>query len=295
MWRSCFLATSLTLVFWSALSAIAQSPPRAPTLLSRVGGLPCQVVMGRVVLADQRVLAGRSDTFEDPGAGCRETLCIQSTGSQQTVRYERHESNETFVVDFLGQGDLHLRRELRSAAGATTIRFAQPLRGALTLEVADAKQTQKYSAMTLWHLVLTQPQACRDCLLPMLDQLRPDWHFATHVEAVEHALHNAANIHQPVDSVALRKQIDQLASPKFALRQQADRALRAQGLSLLPELEQLNRQSLDAEQRRRLDDLRALLTAKTPDTPERVAAWLVADRNLWKQLTDAPQSVSTRD
>lgn len=285
MRRSSLTATSAWLVYWTMLSVYATAAPPPPNLLARVGGLPCQVVMGRIVLAEHRGLAGRSDTVEDTITGRRETLCIQTTSGQSVVRYERNDAVETVAIDFLGQGDLRMRRALPGTT-PITVHFVQPLRGPLKLEVTQGEQTRKYSAPTLWHLVLTEPKACHDHLLPLLEQLRPDWQLAARIEAIEQGLRSAGEVHVPLDRTELDRLIEQLASPKFAERQQANRQLEARGLSLLPDLEQLNREQLDAEQRCRLDELQAALIATTPDTPERVAAWLVADRKLWKQLAE---------
>ncbi|HTN77535.1 MAG TPA: hypothetical protein VL096_19890, partial [Pirellulaceae bacterium] len=252
--------------------------------LSRTGGLPCQIIMGRIVLSEQRGLASRSDAIENAATGARETLCIQSNSGQSVIRYELTTKSEHLTLDFVGQGELTLRREPRGDGHFAAVTFVQPLSSKLRLEVIDGEQRREFSAPSLWHLLLMEPKACQEHLLPLLEHLKTDWQLAARADAIDNALQLAAAAGGPPDQSLIAALVEDFAADQFAVRQAADRKLRGLGLAVLPQLSQLDMTKLDAEQRHRIAEVRRDLLANTPDTPERVALWLIGDLELLKRL-----------
>ena len=70
-----------------------------------------------------------------------------------------------------------------------------------------------------------------------------------------------------------------------------DRELRAAGVGVMPFLARLDPTQLSHEQRTRLQRIRRDLQTHTPDSPDRVALWLLNDEALWRRwLTDGDDS-----
>jgi hypothetical protein len=144
---------------------------------------------------------------------------------------------------------------------------------------------------------MVEHEAASEHLLPMLVELRPNWHIAETLADAERALID----HAGEDVVPRRRQwqtwVDQLASDRFAQRQGADRELRAGGQSVLGFLRQLEPSELDPEQRRRIAGILAA-AAQEPDSQSRVAEWLLADKRVWLSLLsrgDAEQRIAAAE
>lgn len=286
MWRSsCIAAASiLSLAFVSLASAQQQT---RGMLLTRAGGVPCDIVMGRITLSSRHSLPPRIESCE--GEQGRETLCIQASDGTTVVRYEFVSARQRLTIDLTGS---EVRITHADTSHQTAVRFLQPARGPLQLEVSSADQTRKWEAPSLWHLWLAEPKLCEQHLEPLLTALRADWQLADMAGRIRVALLQEAQGSLPAKA-ELDALVAQLAAPKFAVRQAAQRELRAHGVSILGYLNQIPLASLDAEQRQRLSDLRESLTHSGPDSHERVAAWLISDRLLWKALaTDSDQTLS---
>jgi hypothetical protein len=257
------------------------------SLLIRAGGVPCDVVMGRIALSSRHGLPPRSESHE--GEQGRETLCIQASDGATVVRYECVSPHERLTLDLAG-GEVRITH--MDTSHQTAVRFLQPARGPLQLEIDASKQTRKWESPSLWHLWLAEPELCEEHLEPLLTALRAEWQLAAMAGRIRVALLQEAQGSLPAKA-DLDALVAQLAAPKFAARQAAQRELRAHGVSILGYLNQLPLASLDAEQRQRLSDLRESLTHSGPDSPQRVAAWLISDRLLWRALaTDSDQTLS---
>jgi hypothetical protein len=118
----------------------------------------------------------------------------------------------------------------------------------------------------------------------MLSELRPHWRLAEQAAEVEAALVAQAG----ADTHAERRQwqawVTELASDSFASRQAADLALRQAGQSVLAFLRQQHPDELDPEQRRRIRGILADVCDGSPDSPERVAGWMLDDKAIWLTL-----------
>jgi hypothetical protein len=286
MWRSSFMvALSVLLLLACATQASAQHATRG-TLLCRAGGVPCDVVMGRIALSSRHSLPPRSVSCE--GEQGRETLCIQARDGTSVVRYETVSPQERLTID-LTSSEVRITR--MDTSTNTVVRFLQPARGPLRLEICAGDQSRKWESPSLWHLWLAEPELCEEYLQPLLTPLRADWQLAEMAGRIRVALLQQAEGALPAKA-ELDALVEQLAAPTFSARQAAQRQLRAHGVSILGYLNQLPLTSLDAEQRQRLNDIRESFAHNSPDSPQRVAAWLISDRLLWKTLaTDSDQTL----
>ena len=87
----------------------------------------------------------------------------------------------------------------------------------------------------------------------------------------------------PKDSVSISVQV---VAPSQDPDTLVASELRKIGLGLLPYLDRLEPLNLNREQRARMLKIRSDLSPKTPDSPERIAVWLVEDESIWLALLD---------
>src|SRR5262249_22365229 len=145
------------------------------------------------------------------------------------------------------------------------VEFVQSV-GKTALQIGGAPP-RKYEADDLWQLLLVEPEACRQHLLPLLAELSLLGHLAQHSAEVEAALLAQAG----ADVLPQRQQwqdcVQRLASTSFAERQLADAALRSAGQDVLAFQRQLEPAKLSGEQRSRVRAMLRELPGGAADTP----------------------------
>jgi hypothetical protein len=216
----------------------------------------------------------------------------ESAGQRFVIRWEqmvaaaRTQSEEPTKTDSAKNPSAKLEKEIAE--------LRQPSDGPLTFAVTRSGQTKKFESPTLWHLLIAQPELCKQMLLPMLTRLRGDWQLDRVAADArqELLLHDAGQDHDQqqnrwADLVAA------LGDYRFSVRERADRALRAAGRDVVPYLQNLRRRDLDAEQRRRIAELIASYDNAGEDAADGIAQRLRGDRTLWLSLLSDEQD-STR-
>ncbi|MCI0359591.1 MAG: hypothetical protein L0211_14035 [Planctomycetaceae bacterium] len=269
-------------------AAFAQQPgssrcshAAAGTVWAQVDWLRLQTSGGRIALSSTR--CGQARVVVEPTADnpLRQTLSVDSQPGTFLVSYEAADEHSTITLDLDERQQVTVRQR-PTAADAAELRYFQPVTGPVQLTIG-ADQRQTYAAASLWHLLLSEP-AASEHLVPVLDRIRPNWRLAEQVAAARAALAASAETVVCAQRRQWQDWVEQLSDPSYARRSEADRALRAAGQSVLAHLRRLDPATLDLEQRRRI---RAILTAiadSGPDSPERIAAWLADDKQVWLAL-----------
>jgi hypothetical protein len=255
----------------------------ATSLLANSRWVRFEIVLGRIVaipLCGGRHRTARSDPDSEPA----ETLNYNGDRDAPCFVYELRDAQQTLTVRCVGQAELHILRESESGE---RLLFMQSPRGAVSLSLGPEDNAQVLTAQSVWHLFLKEREACEQHVLPLLVILRPDWSLQKTGDDIEAHLCRRAAAALPRKRMA--HLIAQLASPRFPQRQAADREIRSLGIGALPYLERVDRTRLNSEQRVRIlricDDLRT----NTPDSPERVAAWLANDVRVWRDWREATE------
>lgn len=258
----------------------APSPPSSLSLWARTDWAKLEMVGGRIAVQSSRCGQCRLVVEPDEASDMRQTLSIQVQPATVLVSYQYDDGRTQLSLEVDERKHLTISRCLTKNGPASHVRYLQPACGLVTLELGEGKMT-KLSAASLWHLLLAEPIACRDHLLPMLAELRPHWRLEEQAGEVEAALVSQAG----TDTHAERRQwqtwVGDLASVSFAARQAADLALRQAGQPVLAFLRQLSPDELDPEQRRRIRGILTDVCDGSADSPERVAGWLLDDKAIW--------------
>jgi hypothetical protein len=137
--------------------------------------------------------------------------------------------------------------------------------------------------------LLSEPEAAKAHVLPILEFFRPGWNLANSVERITDTLYAEAEDHDAAPRERWMQLVAQLKDSRYANRQAADRQLRAEGKAVLTFLEGLADDELDFEQRHRIRGIRRSLTrGDDNDAPESIAAWLSTDPRVWLALLNQP-------
>lgn len=292
MWKriglfSLLLVASLTGV------ALAQSPDAktcahsaAGSLWTQVDWLRLEISGGRLVVHSSRCGQSRLAVEPTTDSAARQTLTVDARPAVLLVNYQLTDAQGTLTL----QVNEHKRLTLTHQPigdSQPTIQFVQPSIGPVSLTVGKSEPVEM-SAASVWHLLLSEP-GCRQSLAPLLSQLRPDWQLSEKLTAIERTLVERSGMDVAGQRQAWQSAVEQLADGSFARRSEADRSLRAAGRSVQSFLRELDLSTLDLEQRRRVLSILESLSDANPDSPERVAGWLLDDKRVWLALTSRGQ------
>lgn len=260
----------------------AQQPVEMPRLLdpSRGGGpVQFRIVSGRVTMSVAR-LGGYSTSTTSGGR--TERLTVGTNGAEPVLSYKSLSPSERLTIEATGSHRLVIQRSPEGTSAIVPIEYAQTANEPVTLAVGPAEQQQTYRAASLWHLLLAEPDVCRQHLAPLLKVLHKDWDLLKAVEEMEAALLAPASAQELPDRRRWAALVEQLGDSRFSQREAADRQLREAGRAVVTFLRQLDAERLDAEQQYRIRRILAALSA-TEDlqSPQQVVAWLCADPAVW--------------
>lgn len=244
-----------------------------------------QLVLGRLTITEARLGKDLKAVARCPLDTWQESLSFSASSvSSAAMNYRFLDQRQQLSVEIERGNQLAIDRQPVSGSGVVPVRFVQPSRGPLRLIVEDVNSPREVAAPSFWHLILLEPQLCREHLLPLLEMLHTDWQLDLQAERLEATLLSAARDGLLPDSDRMQKLVEQLDESDFRRRQAADRALRQMGPAAIAFIDRLPDKKLNAEQRYRLRRIRAALAEHTIDSPERVAAWLIDDKLVWFAL-----------
>ena len=268
--------------------------------------IECQIALGRILATCQPSFVGRSMESSRDSGDQTERLRIDLATGQPVFQYALSNARLEFVVDISSSGGEHAEGfeslvtiEFRSLGDhpGTLFLFEQSAENPLRVTVGDGESRRVVEETSLWTLLLTEPELRDQYLLPALQRVRPGWDLTSQTRRVVHSLHDLAHVADATKSAQWSMLIDDLGSPRFAVRRAADRELRAQGRELLPFLLALDRSRLDSEQQHHVQSILQSLAPKThaptwgprqprDDSPDAVAISLAPNSRVWHALLD---------
>jgi hypothetical protein len=215
----------------------------------------------------------------------QERLSLSYDSGLVTMAYEMTTPATQITFNVTDGTEVIVRRQPQTGPGGTHVEFIQPAAGQLTLRVDEGEKRRLCRAETFWHLLLAEPELCREHLAPLLELVRPGWQLAQSAPLVEVAMRRKATLYEPRNRRELATLVAALGSDEYSRREAAERELRAGGQMILPFLRGVDRSRLDAEQSYRLRGIiGALGNEDAEDTADRVANWLAGDPRAWYSL-----------
>ncbi len=289
--RPCVLAATFACVMLAAscYPACSADPVDMPQQFARMVQLvQFEISGGRLISYPHRVGQRTNQTIEE--AGIRYELKIDSRPPASSVTYQvtapyfelriTADHGERFVIERTSTAAPPEGAKAVSPFSLEQTR-GKPLR--ITMGQGEGRRTIAVSS--IWHLMLAEPDAFRNEVIPLLQILRPDWDLVSISDEIENSLIHQAKIDRGNQQEHWSLLVRNLASDMFAVRESADRQLREAGPAVLPLLRRLDPSHIDAEQRFRIRRIvSALSAAESADTVDSVIAWLASDPATWLAL-----------
>lgn len=277
----------------AAGEARAQETLLSKTMRSRSRYMRFAVVDGRVWLKWTRLT---SISMNYGSGSVKESLHVRKQNGRLHLTYERTAKDESLKVSVSGNGDVvSISRAPRGQSAIVPVEYRQDPREKITFSIGDGPRKQTFSADELWQLLIIRRKECEEHLLPLLKMLRPGWKIAETAADIEDKL-----LHGASEEIVKRRAhwaalVEQLGDQRFAKREAADRALRADGSAAIGYLRQLDFDRLDAEQRFRIRRiLEAIGEEDKADSAKKVAERLAGDPAVWLALLARPEPESRK-
>ncbi len=266
----------------SAAGAPAEDTLLTRSMRSQSGRVKVSVVDGRVRLHWTRLVQIRSSRNGD---SVRETFQLRRDANRRlSLTYQRIAEDESLNLSITGE-DVSIIRATRGQSSVVPVEYRQHPRGEITFSFGAGERKQTFSADDLWKLMLVRQRECKAHLVPLLEMMRPDWELVEMAAAIERELLDGADSKVNARRDRWAALVEQLADRRFAKREAADRALRAEGQAVIGYLRRLDFQRLDAEQRFRIRRIiEAVDEDVEDDSAEDVAARLAGDPAVWLAL-----------
>jgi hypothetical protein len=272
---------------------------RPASLLRHTTAVHFQIVLGRLQLDPVRYRKGthhRQSPHRGASPVLTESLAINAQQGRPCLHYGRQTPECQLTLDVNELGKLHL--ESTAANGSSRLVLIQETGQPIKLRRFEGRFCEEHSFSTWFDLCVAVPDLYRQHLEPLVDdllypirlcELVSQAHqrsigdlLATHSSAAAPGAGLPAQPLPPqIDNQTLDHWIASLGSSRRAQRVEALCRLHQQGISLLPRLSQIDKRSLDAEQRERLIHLIGQLTPRSDDHVARVAMLIRDDAEYW--------------
>lgn len=291
------IAVAAVLAFWLAGPSGAQQASRiidTPQLsqAAQAGWFQTSVVGGRLMVNGRRF---GSTTTQAKGNGADEQLTIRIAGGSPSISYRITGPDGDLSLEVSSADKIEIRQTPKSGSKLAAFEFRQNGNEPITLATGENEDLRSYSAKTLWHLLIEEPQAFGDYLIPLLEPITATNDLTALAQQIEAALLRAGVKDSHAERERWGRLVGQLADDSYSRREAADRELRRAGPLVVTFLDQLDKDKLDAEQRFRiLRIVEALSEQAGDDTPELVASWLVGDPAIWLALLDRSDQSTRR-
>lgn len=247
------------------------------------------VVEGRVLLARER-LANIDTNTSTPQL--KETFRLCDENGRPRLDYQRQAGEEVLLVQVGGDGDQVRLKSVQRNKDQLLVETEynqQPGQDVSLILIKEGARVELY-APDLWRLLFTSRAQCEEHLVPLLEMLMPQWKSGEMLSAIETILLQFSTEEYAARCARWTELVAQLGHDKYAVRQAADRALRAEGVAAIGFLRQLDFNRLDAEQRFRVRRiLEAFAQRSDIDPPEEIAATLVNDPLVWLAFLESPE------
>lgn len=214
-------------------------------------------------------------------------------GNETSVDWTATGNGEQEAISIRADADTTVQMSRKPSEGAKTPRvtFTQTPGKPLELRVGEGDGAQVWRAENLWLLLLQCPEECQNLLFPSLTGNGVGLMVPFRYDALRDALLQSSV--EPSGTEKWDRLVAQLDDDSFALREAADRTLRAEGDAALVYLRELDLSKLRPEQQCRI--ARMLRADESPlevDKPPQVAKRLRSDPRTWLfLLSDADETV----
>ena len=252
----------------------------------------------RLEIASERLFVGSSRypknvNFESvvrDHKGRTERHALSMSADMPSLEYNLSTSTESLKISMKNGFDIHIAYSRKGDARIRRFEFTQLPERPLSIVVETSRTPRRTRADTIWELLIVESDLCRQYLLPVLKHLRSGRRLVDDGQLVENVLMKFAL----TDRRQWDRLVTDLASRKFGTRRSAERKLQAIGPSIIPYLQGLDPQQLDAEQKHCVARIVKAVDIQPGFVPEKTAAALVENRRVWLALMSRPSENTRR-
>jgi hypothetical protein len=290
MWRRTAWSVVLGVTAIPLSTLMGQQRDCPKLLVSELSWVRFEVFMGRIVAVTNRAKQDRQRARRELPDGTIESLAVSIDRGLTSLRYARQSETEQINVCVVRRDSVEIRWFWQEPDRPTHVLTYLQQPGAdvrMTVQV-DGQSPRLYEAPSLWHLLADEPAVRTSPILGLLKRLKPDWRPLAEVDAILAELVSTTPWRMSTSVEEVEQLVKQMSHKKFGVRRWADRELRSRGRQVLCLLDDLDCR-LDGEQRMRIREIRRAIEGDESDTPQRVASWLVNDRQIWLALLEHDQ------
>jgi len=266
-------------------------PPPHQSILYDSNAAHFRLVLGRIELDPERYRKGiisRHSTPNDPVAAINETLAIDATGGIPRIHFTRQTARQRLTLDINEKG----RLSIESDFGDERFLLIQEPKRAILTQRSRGRQVEAQEHDTWIHFYMATPDVYKKHMQPLVDDLIRGTRLCELAEKAHARSLTSLPSATLTNDGAMLRYVEMLGSTQRAERLEAQRELHQCGISVLARLRQIDRKSLDTEQRLRLEQLIKQLTPRGDDCESRVAAMI---RDDWRYWLAADQRLSPGD
>lgn len=251
------------------------------------GNASFRLVLGRIILDGKRYRVGQfrvrnSDNQGQIDQSTPGTLTIALDQSQPNLSLYRSNAKERWMVEARSNG--RCRINYANYEADYKITWDQPSHGSINISLEHGGTKQAHSTMSVWHLRFEQPEFCQTHIFPLLLKVEPNWNLDLIASETEQRLQETLQLEPQITRRRTEELLHEFTSNNASTRDKAHRELRQHGLAILPQLMSLEWQSMEPEQRLRIERLIRTMRPIADDTPNRLAAWLAGDYGICQQV-----------
>ncbi len=258
---------------------ISQSTPEDAGFFATTGVVRFQLIQGRLCLDAPRHRKGSQS--HDVG-DVYESITVTAQRGIPSLHYVCQTPDQHLTLSVQGANYVRIESFLPKTGERSIL--DQPELGVINWQTAHGELSEEHEGATLLHVRQCNSGSFDLHYGRLMGRLLRGKTIRALASATQTRLIQQAELVEGPHSDAIAETVRQLRAPKRAARMQAQQKLIHWGTPIIPVVQSLNPDDLDAEQRERLRHVLSRLKHHVDDTPASMAMLLVNDRHYWNLI-----------
>ncbi len=248
-----------------------------PTFFKTTGMVRFQFIQGRLCLNCPQHRKG-TQSRDEPGIS--ESITVTSERGVPSLHYALQTTEQQLTLNVQHAGKVRLESRLLKSGKRAIVQ--QPTFGMIRWSLFDDAQFDRRDGATLLHLREYDPESFDLHFGPLMACLLRGKSLSMLMDETSLAMVEQAHRGGTPSVAEIKEMVESLSAPTVVQRSYAHRQLLKWGTPVIPVLQTLWNDDLNAEQRARIFDIRNRLRTFVDDTPASLAKLLVNDRSYWE-------------
>lgn len=248
-----------------------------PTFFTATDMVRFQFIQGRLCLNCPQHRKG-TQSRDEPGIS--ESITVTSERGVPSLHYVFQTATQQLTLNVQHAG--YVRLESRLLKSGQRVIVEQPAFGMIQWSFSSSDHIEKCEGATLLHLRELDPEVFDLHFGKLIACLLRGKSLVMLMDETSLAMVEQAHRGGTPSVAEIKEMVESLSAPTVAQRSYAHRQLLKWGTPVIPVLQTLWNDDLNAEQRARIFDIRNRLRTFVDDTPASLAKLLVNDRSYWE-------------